>query len=120
MTILEALGILHYKFLKFAVKGNAMKELLSYAGTMAVVVVLAILFSLVLYSCIESPLQPVAPSYETQLSLQVLNKAWFFGDFHQKDTTRIPLNTDMYAFLSYNAICKTCANRLYRSKAYCE
>lgn len=71
-----------------------MKELLSYAGTMAVVVVLAILFSLVLYSCIESPLQPVAPSYETQLSLQVLNKAWFFGDFHQKDTTRIPLNTD--------------------------
>ncbi len=63
-----------------------MKQKLLRSGTNAAVCMVLLVMSVLSFNCIESPLEPIGPTYDTQLSIPVLDKTEYFGDFAKKDT----------------------------------
>ncbi|MBN1396890.1 MAG: hypothetical protein JXA06_02555 [Bacteroidetes bacterium] len=54
--------------------------------------ILILLVSFISFSCIESPLEPVGPTYDTHLTIPILDKTEYFSEFAKKDTVFL-LNT---------------------------
>ncbi len=50
------------------------------------VCILLLIISVVSFDCIESPLEPIAPTYDTKLSIPVLDTINYFEEFPQKNT----------------------------------
>jgi hypothetical protein len=73
-------------------EGNVMKKFFSRAKQTADPFALAALLALLLVGCFESPLEPIAPSFDTQLSAPLFNKTWTVLDFQKKDTATTKLN----------------------------
>ena len=63
-----------------------MKQLLFRIGTNAAACMVLLVISIISFNCIESPSKLVGPTYDTQLSIPVLDKTEYFGDFTKKDT----------------------------------
>jgi hypothetical protein len=63
-----------------------MKQTLLRIGTNAAAGMVLLVMLVLSFNCIESPLEPVAPTFDTQLSIPVLDKTEYFGDFAKKDT----------------------------------
>jgi hypothetical protein len=63
-----------------------MKQTLLRRGTNTAAGMLLLVMSVLSFNCIESPLEPVGPTYDTHLSIPVLDKTEYFGDFTKKDT----------------------------------
>jgi hypothetical protein len=76
-----------------------MKQFLSCAKRVTVPYVVAAFVALLLFSCIESPLEPVAPSFDTQLPAPLFSKSWPAEDLVKKDSAQLkidPVNGTFY------------------------
>ncbi len=62
-----------------------MKRKLNRICTNIAAFILLLIISIVSFDCIESPLEPVAPTYDTQLNVPVLDTTNYFEEFPQKD-----------------------------------
>ncbi len=64
-----------------------MKQFLIHIGTYVSGCIVLLMLFIVSFSCIESPLEPVAPTMDTQLSgVPVIDITRYFRDFASKDT----------------------------------
>lgn len=63
-----------------------MKQTLLRIGTNAAACMLLLVMLVLSFNCIESPSEFVGPTYDTQLSIPVLDTTNYFSDFAQKDT----------------------------------
>jgi len=63
-----------------------MKKKLLRISTNTAVCILLLIISVVSFDCIESPLEPVAPTYDTKLSIPVLDTTNYFEEFPQRNT----------------------------------
>jgi hypothetical protein len=63
-----------------------MKQTLLRRGTNTAACMLLLVLLVLSFNCIESPLEPIAPTFDTQLSIPVLDTTQYFNDFAQKDT----------------------------------
>jgi hypothetical protein len=70
-----------------------MKQFLSCAKRVMVPFAVAALVALLFFSCIESPLEPVAPSFDTQLTAPLLFKSWPAEDLVKKDTAQLKIDS---------------------------
>lgn len=70
-----------------------MKKLILFSRMMAPAFIFLMLPTIVLVSCIESPLEPVGPSYNSQLAVPILHRAYHPTNII-KDPANIEYNTD--------------------------
>jgi hypothetical protein len=63
-----------------------MKQKLLRSGTNAAACIILLVISVLSFNCIESPTEPVGPTYDIPLNIPVLDKTEYFSDFTQKDT----------------------------------
>lgn len=76
-----------------------MKQFLSCAKRVTVPFAVAALVALLLLSCIESPLEPIAPYYLSQISAPLFFKSWMTEEFVKKDSAQLkidPVNNTFY------------------------
>lgn len=63
-----------------------MKQTLLHAGTNAAVCMILLVMSVLSFNCIESPTEFVGPTFDTQLSIPILDTTQYFSDIAKKDT----------------------------------
>ena len=78
-----------------------MKQFLVYTKFIVSIAILLGVISILLVSCMEAPLSPVAPSLDTYMSIPVVDITRLFGDFAVKDTIRLKQNIDStYSYIT--------------------
>jgi hypothetical protein len=62
-----------------------MKQLFLRRGTNVADCILLLILSFISFNCIKSPLDPVGPTYDTQISVPVIDTINYFSEFAQKN-----------------------------------
>jgi hypothetical protein len=63
-----------------------MKQTFLRIGTNIAVCILILVMSVISFNCIESPLESVAPTFDTQISIPVIDTTQYFIDFARKNS----------------------------------